>query len=49
MTPLYTSDPLGERGGMGFSIMESFTDDLTVRSGVGKGTSVTMVKRLREG
>lgn len=47
MTPLYTSDPLGERGGMGFSIMESFTDDLTVRSGVGKGTSVTMVKRLK--
>ena len=28
MTPLYSSDPSGERGGMGFSIMESFTAKL---------------------
>lgn len=48
MTPLYSGDPSGERGGMGFSIMESFTDDLDVRSSVGKGTTVTMVKRLRD-
>lgn len=46
MTPLYSGDPSGERGGMGFSIMESFTDDLKVVSGVGKGTTVTMVKRF---
>lgn len=46
MTPLYTGDPSGERGGMGFSIMESFTDDLKVRSSVGRGTTVTMIKRL---
>ena len=48
MTPLYSGDPSGERGGMGFSIMESFTDDLDVRSSVGKGTTVTMVKRLSD-
>ena len=48
MTPLYSSDPSGERGGMGFSIMESFTDDLTVHSSVGKGTTVTMVKQFRD-
>ena len=30
--PLFTSDESGERGGMGFSIMESFTDRMTVRS-----------------
>ena len=46
MTPLYSGDPSGERGGMGFSIMESFTDDLKVVSGIGKGTSVTMIKRF---
>ncbi len=46
MTPLYSGDPSGERGGMGFSIMESFTDDLKVISSVGKGTTVTMVKRI---
>ena len=47
MTPLFTTDQSGERGGMGFSIMESFTDDLTVRSFIGKGTTVIMEKRLR--
>ena len=44
MTPLYSGDPSGERGGMGFSIMESFTDDLKVVSSVSKGTEITMVK-----
>ena len=48
MTPLFTTDPCGERGGMGFSIMESFTDDLIVRSSIGKGTTVIMEKHLRE-
>ncbi len=46
MQPLYTTDPPGERGGMGFAIMESFTDKLIVRSRPGKGTSVTMIKRF---
>jgi stage II sporulation protein AB (anti-sigma F factor) len=31
---------------MGFTIMESFMDKLVVRSTVGKGTSVTMKKKL---
>lgn len=44
--PLYTSDTSGERGGMGFAIMESFTDKLTVSSKVGKGTTVVMTKCL---
>lgn len=35
-----------ERSGMGFTIMESFMDKLTVRSVPGKGTSVTMKKKL---
>ncbi len=46
MQPLYTGDPDGERGGMGFTIMENFTDRLHVRSKVGVGTTVTMYKRL---
>jgi stage II sporulation protein AB (anti-sigma F factor) len=44
--PLFTTDGSGERGGMGFAIMESFSDKLTVRSKPGKGTTVTMTKRL---
>ena len=43
--PMY---PTGgsERSGMGFTIMESFTDRLTVRSVPGKGTTVQMRKRI---
>ena len=37
-----------ERSGMGFTIMESFTDRLRVRSAPGRGTVVTMTKVLRE-
>ena len=46
--PLYTTDAAGERSGMGFSVMESFTDALKVTSKVGKGTTVTMWKKLSE-
>lgn len=35
-----------ERSGMGFTIMDSFMDGLRVRSAVGKGTTVTMSKRI---
>ena len=45
MQPLYTSGG-EERSGMGFTIMASFTDKLRVRSQPGKGTSVTMRKRI---
>lgn len=45
--PLYTTNTDGERSGMGFSVMETFTDRLTVRSRVGVGTGVTMKKRLK--
>ena len=44
--PLYTTNTDGERSGMGFSVMETFTDRLTVRSRVGVGTGVIMKKRL---
>ena len=45
MEPLYTSLG-GERAGLGFAVMESFMDSIKVSSTVGKGTSVTMVKKL---
>ena len=46
-TPLYTTDAEGERSGMGFTVMESFTDKLRVRSAPGKGTVVTMEKKIK--
>lgn len=46
MEPLFTTAPEEERSGLGFSVMESFTDRLTVKSKVGKGTTVVMRKKL---
>lgn len=44
--PLYTTGG-EERSGMGFTIMESFMDRLTIRSEENKGTRVTMRRRIR--
>lgn len=44
--PLYTTDSSGERSGMGFAIMASFMDKLTVKSKPGLGTKVVMKKKL---
>ena len=45
MEPLYTSLG-GERAGLGFAVMQSFTDGIKVSSKVGKGTTVTMTKNI---
>ena len=45
MEPLFTTSD-DERAGLGFAVMESFTDKLRVRSTVGKGTTVTMQKKI---
>ena len=45
--PLYTSKPNLERSGMGFTIMESFMDELDVKSILGVGTKVTMKKNIK--
>lgn len=44
--PLYTGKPEQERSGLGFSIMESFCDSVDVESEAGKGTVVTLTKRI---
>lgn len=46
LEPLYTTGG-EERAGLGFAVMESFMDSLKVRSAVGKGTTVTMIKRIK--
>ena len=43
--PLFTTGD-AERSGMGFTIMESFSDKLRVRSAVGRGTTVTMLRQI---
>ncbi|MGN1230648.1 MAG: anti-sigma F factor [Anaerotignum sp.] len=44
--PLYTSKPEMERSGMGFTIMETFMENVCVESKVGKGTRIFMEKTL---
>lgn len=46
MEPLYTTLG-GERSGLGFTVMESFSDQVRVRSEPGKGTSVVIDKKIR--
>ena len=46
MEPMYTSKPHMERSGMGFTIMESFSDSLSVESVIGSGTVVKFEKKF---
>lgn len=46
--PLFTTDTTGERSGMGFAVMEAFTDRVRVSSKVGRGTKVVLTKQLGE-
>ncbi len=46
MQPLYTSSPEMERSGMGFTVMETFMDEMHASSKPGEGTTVIMKKRI---
>ena len=46
--PLYTSKPDLERSGMGFTIMDSFMDEMEVESILGLGTKVSMKKVIKK-
>ena len=46
LQPFFTTCPEGERSGMGFTVMETFMDELEVKSELGKGTVVSMTKKF---
>lgn len=46
-TPTYTTKPELEHAGMGFTIMETFMDEVVVDSKINEGTSVIMTKKLK--
>lgn len=46
MQPLYTTGDPAERAGLGFAVMQNFMDRVRVVSAPGKGTRVTLTKRL---
>jgi len=45
--PLYTSQPELERSGMGFTVMETFMDEVSVSSEINRGTKVTLRKTIK--
>lgn len=49
MQPFFTTQPEKERSGMGFSVMQTFMDEVVVSSFPGQGTTVRMKKQLRTG
>ncbi len=48
MTPAYTTKPENEHAGMGFTIMESFMDEIIVDSTVNEGTTIFLTKKIRK-
>jgi stage II sporulation protein AB (anti-sigma F factor) len=46
--PFYSTSNDESRSGMGFTVMETFMDDIAVESEVGHGTSVTMTKNIKK-
>ncbi|MDD2627630.1 MAG: anti-sigma F factor [Clostridia bacterium] len=46
-TPGYTTKPELEHAGMGFTIMETFMDEITIDSKMGSGTKIKLMKKLR--
>lgn len=46
MEPLFTDSKVGERSGMGFTVMEAFMDKVEVKSCIGEGTVVRMKKKF---
>lgn len=48
LQPLYTTNTDGDRSGMGFTVMETFTDKIKVTSKYGKGTKVKLIKKISE-
>ena len=49
MEPFFTTHPEQERSGMGFAVMQTFMDDVSVVSTPGSGTTVRMRKRMQAG
>ncbi len=48
LEPLYTTNTDGDRSGMGFTVMETFTDKIKVTSKLGRGTKVVLIKKIEE-
>lgn len=48
ITPTYTSKPELEHAGLGFTIMESFMDQIEIDSSINEGTTIKLVKIIKK-
>lgn len=48
LEPLYTTDPSGERGGMGFPIMKAMSQKFRVKTAVGEGTTLYIELQFKD-
>ena len=48
MLPTYTSKPELEHAGMGFTIMETFMDEILIDSNKDEGTKITLTKKIKK-
>ncbi len=48
LEPFYSTKPENERSGMGFSIMQSFMDEIDVKSAINEGTIIKMSKKINQ-
>ncbi len=47
LTPMYSTKSCNDRSGLGFTIMEIFSDEFNVESTLGKGTKVSVLKKWK--
>ena len=45
-TPMFTTKPDDERSGLGFTIMDVFSDEMIVESSIGEGCCVKIIKKI---
>ena len=45
-TPMFTTKPDDERSGLGFTIMDVFSDEMIVESSIGEGCAVKIIKKI---
>lgn len=48
MMPTYTSKPELEHAGMGFTIMETFMDEVLIDSAKNEGTKITLTRKIKK-
>ena len=47
-TPMFTTKPDEDRSGLGFTIIDVFSDEMIIESSIGNGTYLKVIKRIND-